>query len=240
MKTITSLFITAFLLISISTNAQSKKVKGNGKITTEIRTVSNFDKIAVSGSFDVILVKGKEGTINIEASENLMESIETEVKDGLLKIKFKKGWSIRTSKKINITISYEDIEGVSLSGSGSVVSSDEIIANDLEISVSGSGNMKLHVFTGNLKSSISGSGNIKLSGETTNFTCGISGSGNLNASELKSDISTAKVSGSGNVKVYAIKEIHAKSSGSGNIIYSGNPDIVKATSSGSGSVQKRN
>lgn len=239
MKTISTLFI-AILLVSSTIIAQKNKVKGNGNITTETRTVSNFDQIKVSGSFDVTLLKGDEGTITIEASENLMEAIETDVKDGVLKIRYKSGWNIRSYKKVHITVTFEDLEGVSLSGSGSVISEDEIIANDFELGVSGSGNMKLKLFTGNLEASISGSGNLKLSGETNTFTCSISGSGNLNASELKATITTAKVSGSGNVKVNAIKEIHAKSSGSGNIIYSGNPTIVKANSSGSGSVHKRN
>lgn len=238
MKSITTYFIALLLIVSTNSFAQKNKIKGNGTITTENRTVSNFDKIAISGSFNVTLIKGKEGPISIEASENLMEVIETEVTDGLLKVKFKKGWNIRTYKKINITITFEDISGLSMSGSGSVTSSDEVIANDLAIKVSGSGSLKLNVFTDTLDTTISGSGNVKLNGETNVLTCTISGSGNVNAADLKASITNAKVSGSGNIKVTALKEIHAKTSGSGTIYYSGNPTIIKANSSGSGSIRK--
>lgn len=240
MKKIIPLSIAFLLLIATHGFAQKNKVKGNGNIITTTRTVSAFDKIAVSGSFYVTLVKGKDKTITIEASDNLMEAIETEVENGLLKIKFKSNWNIRTYKRINITIPIETLSSVSLSGSGTITSVEEIIANNLNLKVSGSGSMKLKLFTDNLTAAISGSGNLKLKGETNIINCSISGSGNLNASDLKASITNAKVSGSGNVKIQALEEIHAKVSGSGNINYSGNPTIIKSNSSGSGSVRKMN
>jgi len=81
---------------------------------------------------------------------------------------------------------------------------------------------------------------MSLTGNSNNFSTGISGSGNMNAQKLTAQVVNAKISGSGNVKVNAVNEINAKTSGSGNIIYSGNPTIIKANSSGSGSIQKRN
>lgn len=238
MKIITPLCIVFLLLLNTHSFAQKKKIKGNGNIITTTRTISKFDKIAVSGSFYVTLVKGKQKTITIEASDNLIEVIETEVENGLLKIKFKSGWNIRTYKKVNITVTFNTLSSISLSGSGNLTSANEIISNNLNLKISGSGNMKFKLFTDNLTTAISGSGNLKLSGETNIVTCSISGSGNLNASDLKATIINAKVSGSGNVKIQALEEIHARVSGSGNISYTGNPTIIKAKSSGSGSVRK--
>lgn len=238
MKSITTYFTVLLLIVSTNSFSQKNTIKANGNITTENRTVANFDKIAISGSFKVTLIKGKEGPITIEASDNLMEAIETEVKDGLLSVKFKSGWNIRNSKRINITITFENITGIAMSGSGSVTSTDEVIANDLAIKISGSGSLNLKVFTDKLETAVSGSGNVKLKGETNILTCSISGSGNVNAADLKASITNAKVSGSGNVKVNALKEIHAKTSGSGHVYYSGNPTIIKVNSSGSGSIRK--
>jgi len=238
MKTITS-FI-AILLISCFTISAQKGVKGNGNEITKNRSVGDFDEVSISGHFKIELKKGNEGDITLKGESNIIEYIETEVKDGHLKIKFKKGLSFRTHKTIHITIAFHDIEGISSSGSSDVFCDDEITAKALKLSLSGSGNFKMNVDTFNLTASISGSGNMRLTGKTDSFGCGISGSGNMNAEALASLVTTAKISGSGNVKVRAINEIHAKSSGSGNIIYYGDPDIVKATSSGSGSVQKRN
>ena len=239
MKTINSIFIVALLIFSLNIKAQNNHIKANGNVITATRTVDKFDKIYVSGSFDVDLVKGKEGAISIEASENLMDVIVTEVFDGTLKIKFKKGVNIRNSKTIHITVSYETIEGVSLSGSGNIHAEDVVNAANLDLSLSGSGSFKLGVSCTNLSSSISGSGNMNLNGKTDVFSCGISGSGNVNSSELTANIVNAKISGSGNLKVNAIHEINAKTSGSGNVRYTGNPTIVKANSSGSGSIHQK-
>ncbi|MDO9274682.1 MAG: DUF2807 domain-containing protein, partial [Lutibacter sp.] len=105
MKTLIS--ILTLLIVSINLNAQvfTKKIKGNANMQTENRSVSNYDKISVAGSFDVKLVKGKEGAISIIADENLMEYIETEVKDGHLKIQPKKGYQLSSTKTILITVS---------------------------------------------------------------------------------------------------------------------------------------
>ena len=234
--------ILTILIISANLNAQmfTKKVKGNGTIITKTRTVSDYDKIAVAGSFEVKLFKGKEGEISIKTDENLMEYIIIEVKNGDLKIKTKKGYNIRGSKTIIITVPFNDISVVSLAGSGDVYSDDVINSSYLKLSLAGSGDFNLAVSSKNLSISIAGSGNMTLKGNCNECKCEIVGSGNINGYKLKALIATVKIAGSGNVRINAINEIHAKSVGSGNIYYSGNPNIEKTTSVGSGSIKKKN
>jgi hypothetical protein len=106
MKTLIS--ILTLLIVSVNLNAQvfTKNIKGNAKIKTEKRSVSDYDKISVSGSFDVKLVKGKEGAISIIADENLMEYIETEVENGHLKIQPKESYQLKAIKTILITVPF--------------------------------------------------------------------------------------------------------------------------------------
>ena len=233
--------ILTLLFVSTSLNAQvsNKKIKGNGNIITKERSVSNFDKIGISGSFDVQLTKGNEGEISIKADENLMEYIITEVKDGRLKIKPKKGHQLKSTKTIQITVSFTDIVEVSLAGSGDVSTSDAIDGSDLKLSLAGSGDMNLKVSTKNLTSKIAGSGNISLNGNTDEFSCSIAGSGNINGYDLKATVTNAKIAGSGNVEVNAVTEIHASIAGSGNVYYTGDPDVEKSNAVGSGSLKKK-
>lgn len=239
MKLFTSI-LTA-LLITINVNAQffSKKIKGNGDIKTETRSVSDYDKIGVSGSFDVKLFKGKEGSITVKADENLMEHIIVEVKKGALKIKPKKGYNIRPSQTIKITIPFENINVISLAGSGDVYSSDVIDSSDLKLSIAGSGDFDLNVSTKSLQSSIAGSGDINLRGDSGEFNGSIAGSGNINAYDLRSLVARIKIAGSGNVKINAVNEIHAKTAGSGDIYYTGDPKVEKISSAGSGSIKNK-
>lgn len=239
MKTFIS--ILTLLIISTNLNAQvfTEKIKGNGKLTTENRNLSDYDKINVAGSFDVILVKGNEGAISITADENLMEYIETEVEKGHLKIQPKKGYQLRSTKTIVITVSFEMVDAISLAGSGNVRSKDVLNSSDLDLNLAGSGEINLPVSTKKLSSQIAGSGNIKLSGNSDVFNCEIAGSGNIEGFDLKATASHLNIAGSGNVKVHAISEIHANIVGSGDVIYTGNPTIEKLKSIGSGSIRKK-
>ena len=242
-KTIMRTIITLLVLLTISIQTQgqisSKKIKGDGNQTTITRNVSDFEKIGVSGSFDVELIKGAEGEITIKADANLMEYIVTEVKKGKLQIKTKKGIQIKQSKKIKITVTFESMNAIALAGSGNIHSSDLIESKELKLSLAGSGNMDLKVDTGDLKSSIAGSGNINLSGNSDELSCSIAGSGNVKGYELKANKTSVSIAGSGNVEVNAVEEIHASIAGSGSVFYSGNPTVQKAKSVGSGSILKK-
>jgi hypothetical protein len=66
---------------------KSKKVRGSGNIVIVNITTKEYDSITAIGSFDVLLVKGKEGKIAIQEEENFVPSIETEISGGNLKIK---------------------------------------------------------------------------------------------------------------------------------------------------------
>lgn len=236
MLTITALFI---LLPFYSQNWWNKNsVKGNGVIKTETRTTSDYDKISVSGSFSVVLTSGNEGKISITGEDNILDYVVTEVEDGNLKIKFKKHFNIRYNKRVEVTIPIEKINGLALSGSGSITSTTEIKATNFETAQSGSGKISLNINTQKMDATLSGSGQLLLSGSTTDFDISLSGSGRIDSRKLNSENVSAQVSGSGNITITTSKSIKADVSGSGQINYAGNPKIVKENVSGSGGIKK--
>lgn len=238
------LLVTICIAITFITNAQSwwnsKKLKGNGKIITENRTIKEFDEVSIGGSFDVILTNGKEGELSIEGEENLLPYLVTEVKGGDLKIKFKNHTNITMTKKFIVTIPFEDIEGISLGGSGNVKVDKRIRADKASFSIGGSGNITTSVDVETIKVSIGGSGNIYLSGKTEQFKTSIAGSGNVNAYELETDNLKASVAGSGNIKVTVNKKIKASVVGSGSVLYKGNPSNINQSTIGSGRIVNKN
>jgi hypothetical protein len=87
--------------------------------------------------------------------------------------------------------------------------------------------------------SVSGSGNIDLKSSATNsINAKVSGSGNIDCSSISSKDVEAKLSGSGNIKVYASNSIDAKISGSGNVYYKGDVQNISTKVVGSGKVLK--
>lgn len=237
------LLLTLLILSSLSTFSQSwwnsKKVRGNGNITTEKRSVGSFDEVSVGGFFDVILVSGKEGKLTLEGEENILPYIVTEVKGGNLKIKTKENVNLKTTRKLTITVPFEDIEGASIGGSGNIIAKKTIRGKNLSFSIGGSGNIKAEVKAQSVKTAIGGSGNIKLKGSTDKLKCSIAGSGNIKAYDLSTNTLKVNVAGSGDVEASVKERIKANVVGSGSVYYKGDPKYIDTNSLGSGDVIKR-
>ena len=231
-------------LVTVSCiNGQWKKVKGNGNVVTIDRSTADYDEIGVAGWFDVELVSGTEGNLTIRGEENLLEYIKTEVKDNKLVIKVKNGVNLRPSSwgnggGIKVTVPVEEVESVSLSGSGDIVGSTVLKADNFSTRVSGSGDVKLQVEAETVEASLSGSGDIQLSGSTGDFEVRVSGSGDVKAYDLSADNVEATISGSADIRVTANEMLRARVSGSGDIHYRGDPKKIDSKASGSGEISK--
>lgn len=240
MKKLIQLVVCGAFLVSFVGNAQSNKISGNGKITTDTRTTAEYDAIKIAGSFDVDLVAGKEGKIILKGEENILAAIVVEVEENTLKIYVKRNTNIRSSigKKVQVTVPFEKISELSLAGSGDIQSKDIIKNDKFSAKLSGSGNFNLAVESNSLELNLSGSGNVQLKGIADNFTTKLSGSGDIDARNLKSKNVDVNVSGSGNSKVNCNESLTARVSGSGDIKYSGNPEKRDVKVSGSGNISK--
>ncbi len=244
MKTITIILALAMCSMT-SLQAQwwgnGKKISGDGNVVTKNRSVSDYDQIKLKGSLDVSLVSGTEGKITIEGESNLIDYIITEVEGDVLKIYVKKGYYLKPTKgkKLVITVPFQDINQVTLSGAGDIYGSDPIKASDFKTGVSGSGDIKLAVEANTVWAQVSGSGDLVLKGTADSFNSTVSGSGDLAAYDLNAKNVTATVSGSGDIEVMATSSLKARVSGSGDIFYKGNPGKEDKKVSGSGDITKR-
>ena len=232
--------IAAIMCISV-TNAQwwgNKKIKGNGKVTTEIRNTGDYDGVKCAGSMDYVLVAGTEGKITIEAESNLMEYVVTEIKNNNLIVKVKKGYNLKPSfnKTLKVTIPFKDISSVSLAGSGDLWNEDTIKSNNLDVSLAGSGDIVLDIDANAVKGSLAGSGDMTLKGNTNDLTVKLAGSGDIHAFGLQANHTKASLAGSGDIGVVSNKSLYARVSGSGDIEYKGNPDKKDTKVSGSGTI----
>ena len=244
MKKLILLFSLSLLLPNLA-NAQwwnpSKKVSGNGELTTQKRTVGEFDEVAVTGMMDVQLIEGKEGSLTIEAESNLMEYLETEVENGRLKISVKNGVNLQPSRNrgIKVTVPVEQIYAVDLTGSGNVTSTKRLKSSNFKVDLTGSGDIDLDLETENLEGRLTGSGDVKLKGKVREFSAKVTGSGDFLASNLTAEEVDAAVLGSGDIQVRVTNSLRARVSGSGDIYYYGNPEKEDFKTTGSGSISKR-
>ncbi len=227
----------AFLFGSCNVSFNGDSLSGNGNVKTETRSVGNFNAVKTSGSIDIEISEGDSYSVSVEDDENILPVIVTEVEGGTLNVHYKNNTSINEDHA-KVYIKAPSLDKIILSGSADIAITD-VVKNSrkLEISVSGSGNIKGGVDAPAINASIGGSGNVSLSGRTKDFEGKVSGSGDLNCGDLQSENTTVSVSGSGNAHVFASVSLKARASGSGDVYYRGNPGSPEIHTSGSGSVQ---
>ena len=169
------LFITAAITTGCVVVIPGNSVKGSGNIIAEDREVAEFTKVRLKGSGNVILTQGQTQSLQIKTDDNIMPLIETTVNGKKLTISHGKHHLRPTTFEVFITV--ENLEGVSIAGSGDVIGKSRFVTDTFYSAISGSGDIDLEVETGRLKSAISGSGSINLSGRSDSFDASISGSG---------------------------------------------------------------
>jgi len=243
MKQSLLLMISAWVMIlgSTSLHAQKwQKVRGEGPAVKQDRDGGTFNEIHTHGSFNVQITDAATNSVKVEAQQNLQEYIEVENKGGELHIRNKQGYNIQPDGEITIFVSAPSLKGIYLSGSGNVISTNQLNGSDVfVIKSAGSGNVTIDLETADLKASISGSGNVTLKGKTSDLEGRIAGSGNIRARELQSANTSVQISGSGSAEVVATQKLNTNIAGSGDVKYWGDASVdSKVRGSGSVSRQK--
>jgi len=84
--------ITALIVLFVSTTAcMMNGIRGNGDIETQERNISdNFKAIKVSQGINVYFTSNNSFKLTVEADENIIDLLRTDVSDGTLKIYFEK------------------------------------------------------------------------------------------------------------------------------------------------------
>lgn len=238
------------LSVSYSSCRKYVMLDGNHHQMTETRQLVPFTKVVNEGEFNVIIKEGSVSEVVVEAESNLIPYIRTIVNGNTLVIDT---WeNLQPNIPMNIYVTTPEVNAIKLSGSGTITV-DSIVGDNVEIKISGSGNINANVNAGLVDisisgsgdmwldvvsqitySKISGSGNINLKGSTKDGDFNISGSGNIHSYDFVQDNLNSKISGSGNMYVNVLDYLNVKISGSGSVYYMGNPSLdVSITGSGS-------
>ncbi|GAB2788520.1 hypothetical protein HNQ93_003080 [Hymenobacter luteus] len=147
----------------------------------EVRSVGAFTSVGLGGSMRVVLRQGSPQKVEVEGDATDLAHLETVVTNGKLRINTKKeGYFSSYSYKGNVTVyvTMPTIKGLAVGGSGSIRAADPIKADNLDLSVSGSGSIQLSSVTANkIDSSLSGSGSIQAAGVAPSHAISVSGSG---------------------------------------------------------------
>ncbi len=214
--------VVLLLLLGLLHAAQAQVGKnvvvGSGTVVSQTFDLPKFTGIAATTSFDIYLKQDSKQAIEVKAQQNIIDVMLLEVKDGTLKLGFKPNTSIRTKEAVKVYISLAELKRLVVSGSGNIKGEGVFNKSDqLDIVISGSGDIALHFETKELRCAISGSGDANFKGHANKHMIAISGSGDL-VLDGNSEEQNITVSGSGNIKLTGNTEKqNLVISGSGNL-----------------------
>ncbi len=236
--TITLYFLSVVLLVSLTACSFPFNffgITGSGNVISKDVDVSGFKKISLSGQGNLNIEQGNIEALEIEAEDNIMDLIIVDVKGDVLDIRYKKK-SFRPTKDINFNINLKDLNSIKISGSGNVAA-DEIVTEDMNFSINGSGNVEMKLLAKTVKTKISGSGKFDLTGQSDSQDLTISGSGKYLTKEFKTKKTVIDINGSGKAEVNTRDELDIDIAGSGRVDYIGRPSINQNIS-GSGKINQ--
>lgn len=227
------------LLLSYTSDAQSwmkECIKGEGEVVKQDISLESLKGIDLAFDGDVIITPGSTQKITIEGQKNIIDNIKKDVRDGIWHIAFDK--NVKEAKDVTVFITLPELEELALSGSGSIKSAGKFSAlKDVEIAMSGSGDIEFDYEAKSTDLRLSGSGEIDLSGASKSLSIAISGSGDVTTKDLVTEDCSVHISGSGDASVQANKNLDIHISGSGDVTYAGSASVVSKIS-GSGEVNK--
>lgn len=241
---------------------KANTVIGNGKM--ESKTVSveqDVTGLTSMGSFDVVIDPSLKGEAVIEGESNLIDLVELNQNTrGELTVSMQSTIGLTLHKPLTVRIPTVNGGLIQLDGSGSILlDADKALkgdafrvciegsgdirlmldTSDLEVLVSGSGDIDLKVNTQQLRADIDGSGRILVVGAADSADISINGSGDFDGRDCAIEKANVNIAGSGSISVNVASELIGSVNGSGDVIYTGDPDTVTISDNGSGDVIKR-
>ena len=205
----------ALLVDRVFYSSSSPAGTGSGVAAAQARSLPPFTGVDLAGENNVIVHVGARQSVIVHADSNLLGRVTTRVRSGSLVIGTTPG-NLRAKTPMFVSVSLPSLDALTLKGDGN-------------ITVTGINSRRLTVL-------LPGSGVIHATGTTTRLEVTISGEGTALLGQLIARDVKAGLSGDGSVTLAATHSLKASVSGSGTIVYSGNPPHVTTTVSGNGTI----
>jgi len=228
-----------FFLVCIGIHAIGQTIINDPN--AELRTVSSFDAIEVSGGIDLFISQGDEEAMAVSASNSSQrDAIKSTVQDGVLKISYGndgKMW-VSGNKKLRAYVSFKSLVRLKASHGSDVTISGVLKSDEFSIELIGASDLKGKLEANKLNIEQAGASDAKVSGEVTELFINASGASNFQGYDLHSELCTVNASGASDVRITVNKELNANATGASSVKYHGNASIHNMKTTGGGKVRQ--
>lgn len=202
--------------------------------------VGGFDRIALAGSSDVIVMVGGAPSVRAEGDAEAIERLEIGVEGGQLRVGTRSGsghwFSFGRHRGVTVHVTVPALAAAEIGGSGDM-RIDRVQAARFAASIGGSGDMEVaNLRAGEASFAVTGSGGIRAAGSAQRASLSLTGSGDLDLARLEAADATIALVGSGDISVRATGTAQVELSGSGDVTVAG-PAHCTISKAGSGDVR---
>jgi len=216
MKKLLVLFVLMPVLFAGCHHGLGAEVKGSGKRIVQKRNIGTFTSISTDGAFDIEVVCQKDVSLEVEADDNILPLITTEVSGNVLYLKPSRTYSVEDAPKLKITV--PNIEAFSANGAG-------------KMEITGLNNDQFQI-SANGAPTITAAGTTKLIGIDTN------GAAKIDTHNLRAPHAVVDTKGVSKVDLGVSDQLDVTVSGPSRVTYKGDP-VINKTVHGPGKVEKR-
>jgi putative autotransporter adhesin-like protein len=188
---------------------------GSGVAATQARSLPQFTGVDLAGDNNIIVHVGARQSVIIHADTNLLRRVTTQVRSGRLVIGTTPG-NLNARAPMVVTVSVPSLDALTLHGAGNITATG--------------------INSRNLTVLLPGSGNIHVTGTATRLDVTMSGEGTALLRQLIARDVNAALRGDGAIMLTATHRLNASVSGSGTILYGGNPPHVTTKVSSNGTI----
>lgn len=207
------MFVAAALLVTgltgcvVKTSTKSKRI-------SKTFAIQEFERINLSGNFDVVYSQGDKVSARAEGDERVVNSLELTCSDGTLNISQKR-YSLKPVLFSGSTVLYvtsPDLTGIKMTGNGDFEAPGQVDTDELQVELTGNGDIDFErvicdkiflTLTGNgdidvkdvtagaANIQLTGNGDVTVGGRVGKFDMKKMGNGDVDTSNLKMGESTS-------------------------------------------------
>jgi hypothetical protein len=207
---------TALLLVACTSTIRiDDGVVGTGSVIAEAREVDDdFDRVEVGGGIVLDVTVGPETSVELQAQENLLPILRTEVSEGTLHVRNTESYA--ATEPVRLTVTAPRIVGVSLSGAA-VGTVDGLSADAFDVELTGGAELTASGTTAELKLVASGGSSAHL-GSLAAETATVELTGGCDAELAATDRVGGEASGGSTLRVDGGAAVDVDASGGSEVL----------------------
>jgi hypothetical protein len=169
-----------FLLSNCST--KDTCINASNKQTSQIRKLNGFTSVETGDAIKVVLKQSNTYAVTLNAADNIIPYIQTEITNNKLKISLNK--NICRQGDIVVTVSSKNYEEIAVSGAVDVATEGKLNLNNLNLNLSGDNKVNLNADVNHLETKSEGDSKIILEGIIKSHSVKASGECTINNQAL--------------------------------------------------------